>query len=502
MQSLPGRPESFWVETGPQTAYPPLDRDRSFDVAVLGAGITGVTTALLLKREGFDVALVEAGRVAHGASGYSTAKVTSQHSLTYSKLRSRFGESGARAYGEANESGLALIVRLAAELGIDCDLRRKQSFTYTDSAEERDTLRKEADDARAAGLPASYTEDVDLPWPVAGAVRFSGQAEFHPVKYLVPLAAAVEGDGSAVFEGTRAVAVKDGERPRVTMENGRTVTAGSVVVATHAPFLDRGVYFARMHPERSYVLAVKVRGAVPQGMYISTAGHSLRAQPDAGGEMLLVGGESHKLGHAEEVERYRALETYARERFDVASIDWRWATHDHIPHDRVPYVGRLAPFSKRVLVATGYRKWGYANGSAAALMLTDRILDRPNPWASTFDSGRLGPVQAAGPFLKENANVGRRFVQDRLKRGGIDQIAPGEGAIVRHGLGQAAVHRDDDGRLHALSARCTHLGCIVDWNGAERSWDCPCHGSRFDVDGSVLSGPAVAGLERRTIEDA
>ena len=502
MQSLPGRPESFWVETGPQTAYPPLDRDRSFDVAVLGAGITGVTTALLLKREGLDVALVEAGRVSHGASGYSTAKVTSQHSLTYSKLRSRFGESGARAYGEANEAGLALIVRLAAELGIDCDLRRKQSFTYTDSAEERDTLREEADDARAAGLPASYTEDVDLPWPVAGAVRFSDQAEFHPVKYLVPLAAAVDGDGSAVFEGTRAVAVKDGERPRVTMENGRTVTAGSVVVATHAPFLDRGVYFARMHPERSHVLAVKVRGAVPQGMYISTAGHSLRAQPDAGGELLLVGGESHRLGHAEEVERYRALETYARERFDVASIDWRWATHDHIPHDRVPYVGRLAPFSKRVLVATGYRKWGYANGSAAALMLTDRILDRPNPWASTFDSGRLGPVQAAGPFLKENANVGRRFVQDRLKRGGIDQIAPGEGAIVRHGLGQAAVHRDDDGRLHALSARCTHLGCIVDWNGAERSWDCPCHGSRFDVDGSVLSGPAVAGLERRTIEDA
>ena len=501
MQPLPGRPASFWVETAPRTAYPALDRDRTFDVAVLGAGITGVTTALLLKGEGLKVALVEADRVAHGASGYSTAKVTSQHSLTYSKLRSRFGEDGARAYGEANEAGVALIVRLAEELGIDCDLRRKENFTYTESAQERATMRQEAEDARAAGLPAAYTTDVDLPWPVAAAVRFSDQAEFHPVKYLVPLAAAVDGGGSAVFEGTRAVGVKDGERPRVKMENGRALTVAHVVVATHHPFLDRGGYFARMHPERSYVLGVKVRGAVPQGMYISTAGHSLRAQPVKGGELLLVGGESHKLAHADEADRYRALETYARERFDVASVDWRWATHDHIPHDQVPYVGPVAPFSKRVLVATGYRKWGYSNGSAAALMLTDRILDRPNPWAPTFDSSRLGPPQAAGSFLKENADVGRRFVQDRLKRGDTDQIPPGEGAIVRHGLGQAAVHRDGDGRLHAVSARCTHLGCIVDWNGAERSWDCPCHGSRFDIDGSVLSGPAVHPLEPRSVED-
>jgi len=502
MQSLPGRPASFWIDTAPGEPYPALERGRSFDVAVLGAGITGVTTALLLKREGLKVALIEAGHVAHGASGYSTAKVTSQHSLTYSNLRSHFGDDGAAAYGAANQAGLALIVRLSEELGIDCDLRRKPAFTYTESVEERDTVRREAEDALASGLPASYTEDLDLPWPVAGAVRFDDQAEFHPVKYLVALAQEVDGDGSAVFEGTRAVGVKDGEWPRVTTENGRTVTARHVVVATHAPFLDRAGFFARMHPERSYVLGVKVRGAVPQGMYISTQGHSLRAQPVAGGELLLVGGESHKLGHSDEVERYRALETYARERFDVASIDWRWATHDHIPHDGVPYVGRLAPFSKNILVATGFRKWGYANGSAAALMLTDRIAGRSNPWASTFDSTRLGPPQAASSFVKENANVGRRFAMDRLKRGTVSGIAPGGGAIVRDGLGQSAVHRDDEGRLHAVSARCTHLGCIVDWNDAERSWDCPCHGSRFDTDGSVLSGPAVAPLARRSAEDA
>lgn len=501
MQSLPGRPASYWVETAQGDPFPSLARARSFDVAVLGAGITGVTTALLLKREGLKVALIEADRVARGASGYSTAKVTSQHSLTYSKLRSRFGDEGAIAYGEANQAGLALIVALAEELGIDCDLRRKPAYAYTESDDERNTVLQEAEDALASGLPASYTEELDLPWPVAGAVRFDDQAEFHPVKYLLPLAQEVQGEGSAVFEHTRAVGVKDGERPQVTTADGHSVTARHVVVATHAPFLDRAGFFARMHPERSYVLGVTVRGAVPQGMYISTQGHSLRAQPVAGGELLLVGGESHKLGHSDEVERYRALETYARERFDVASIDWRWATHDHIPHDQVPYVGRLAPFSKNIMVATGFRKWGYANGSAAALMLTDRIAGRANPWASTFDSTRLGPPQAAYSFVKENANVGRRFALDRLKRGSAAGIAPGEGAIVRDGLGQTAVHRDDEGRLHAVAARCTHLGCIVDYNSAERSWDCPCHGSRFDLDGSVLAGPAVTPLERRSVED-
>lgn len=500
MSELPGHPASFWVETAPADPFAPLERDRAFDVAVLGAGIAGVTTALLLKREGLRVALVEAQRVAGGASGWSTAKITSQHSLAYSELRSRFGDSGAIAYGQANQAGLDLIVALAQELDIACDLRRKPAYVYTESEDERDTLREEAADALASGLPASYTEELDLPWPVAAAVRFDDQAEFHPVKYLRALAREVDGAGSVVFEGTRAVGVKDGERPVVTMENGRSVTARHVVVATHAPFLDRAVFFARMHPERSYVLGVKVRGRVPGAMYISTGGHSLRTQPVEDGEMLLVGGEAHRLGHSDEADSYRALETYARERFDVASIDWRWATHDHIPHDKVPYVGPLAPFSKSILVATGFRKWGYANASAAAMMLTDRIAGRPNEWASTFDSNRIGPPQAAVSFVRENANVGRRFAVDRLKRGSAAGVAPGEGAVVRDGLGQTAVYRDERGGLHAVSARCTHLGCIVDFNSAERSWDCPCHGSRFGIDGAVLAGPAVAPLEPRTVE--
>lgn len=503
MNDLPGRAASLWVETSPPTAYPPLQENARVDVAVLGGGIAGLTTALLLARSGASVAVVDAGKVGHGVSGYSTAKVTSLHSLTYADLASSRGEDHAHVYGEANEAGLATIARFTRELAIDCDFRRRPNFTHTDSPDEVDQVREEADTAARLGLPSSFVTETDLPWDVAGAVRFEEQAEFHPCKYLVGIAQAIRGEGGQIHEHTRAVDVSDGDPCTVELENGRELQAGHVVVATHFPFLDRSGFFARIHPERSYCLAIRIRGAVPQGMYIDTQGHSLRSQPaPGGGELLLVGGASHKVGQADEADSYRHLHSYARERFDVVSVDYRWSTQDNIPLDKVPYVGKLAPFSRRVLVATGFRKWGYANGTAAAIILADAIKGREHPWAKTYDSTRLGPPSAAVPFVKENVNVGRRFVQDRLERGDVADVAPGDGAIVRQGLGQAAVHRDERGELHALSARCTHLGCIVQWNNAERSWDCPCHGSRFAIDGRVIQGPAVSPLEPRQLDDA
>ena len=503
MDTLPGKHASLWVETAPAAGYPQLDRDLETDLAVLGGGIAGLTAALLIARAGASVTLVDAGKVGQGVSGYSTAKVTSLHSLTYAKLASSRGEQHARVYGEANEAGLATIARLVRELAIECDFRRRPNFTYTESEDEVDQIRDEASTAAELGLPASFVTETDLPWEVAGAVRFEDQAEFHPCKFLIGLAQALRAEGGEIYEHTRAVDVSDGERPTVRLENGRELTAGHVVVATHFPFLDRAGFFARIHPERSYCLAVRTRGDVPQGMYISTQGHSLRSQPaPGGGELLLVGGASHKVGQGDEAGSYRHLDEYAHDRFEVESVDYRWSTQDNIPLDQVPYVGKLAPFSKRVLVATGFRKWGYANATAAAIILADAVKGERHPWADTFDSSRLGPPSAAASFVKENLNVGRRFFQDRLKRGSAADVAPGEGAIVRDGLHQAAVHRDDSGALHALSARCTHLGCIVEWNSAERSWDCPCHGSRFGTDWRVLQGPATAPLERREVSDS
>ena len=499
MPPLPGTPASLWVETAPDVTFPVPSRDLEVDVAVLGGGITGVSATLLLADEGRSVALLESDRIGHGVTGYSTAKVTSLHQLTYAQLASKRGEDAARAYGEANEAGLARMAAWVERHGIDCDFRRKPSYTHSDSPDDVADLREEEEVARRLGLPATYTIETDLPWQVAGAVRFDEQAEIHPCRYLARLAEVARDRGALVHEGARAVGVADGDPCVVTLEGGRKVRARHVIVATHYPFLDRGGHFARMHPERSYVLATRIRNSVPQGMYISTAGHSLRSQPGPDGEYLLVGGASHKVGHGSEADSYRDLELYARERFDVVAIDYRWSTQDNVSLDKVPYVGRIEPTANGILVATGYRKWGFANGTAAAMMLTDAIAGRESPWLDTFNSSRLGPPSSLLSFVKENADVALRFFRDRLKRGSAAGIAPGDGAIVRDGVGQAAVHRDAQGRLHAVSARCTHLGCIVDWNEAERSWDCPCHGSRFAIDGTVLQGPALDPLEPRNV---
>jgi glycine/D-amino acid oxidase-like deaminating enzyme/nitrite reductase/ring-hydroxylating ferredoxin subunit len=503
--ALEGKNTSLWVDTAPETDYPVLRPGVHVDVAVLGGGIAGLTTALLLKRDGARVAVVEAGRVGGGVTAYTTAKVTSLHGIQYQSVESSFGEDGARAYAEANEAGLERVAQFVDELGIDCDWRRKPAYTYAEDDSDRGKIEDEVEAAVRAGLPAEFTEETDLPWPVAAAIRVDDQAEFHPRRYLLALAEAVDGDGSHVFERSRAIAVAGGkERVRVSTTRGE-LTADQVVVATHFPFLDRGGYFARMHPERSYGLGLYLaKGAhAPQGMYLSTESpsHTVRSHPTARGEMVIAGGESHKTGQGgDTAERVARLERWARERFDVRSIEYRWSTQDNMPVDGVPYIGRLAPFQKRLWVATGFMKWGLTNGTAAGMILTDLIGGRENPWADLFDSTRFKPLASAKELVKENANVGVHFVGDHLGRPdvrSVDALAPGQAGIVRRGAGKVAAFREDDGTLHTVSAVCTHLGCQVKWNEAERSWDCPCHGSRFDFTGRVIQGPAVKDLEQK-----
>ena len=494
---------SLWTEGAPRLQAPPVERDLEFDVAVVGAGILGVTVAYLLASDGVRVGLLDSGAVGHGVSGHSTAKVTSQHRLALSEIAREHGPEAARVYAQANEAGVAQIAGLAGDLGIQCDLRRKPAYVWAPSPDDAADLEEEAAAAGDAGIAATLTAETDLPWEVPLALRFDDQAEFHPVKYLTGLATAAREAGASVFQGSRAKDVSDGDPCVVRLENGHSVRARDVVVATHFPFLDRGGYFARMHPERSYAIALEVGGRVPQGMYISSPGaHSVRAYREGDEELVLVGGEGHKVGQADEAERVARLEDWARRRFEVREVRSRWSSQDNISIDGLPYAGPLAPFSKRVLTATGFRKWGFSNGAAAAQILVDRIAGRSNPWADVFDSNRFGGVRALGTFAKENANVGAYFVGGRLKRGSLGSLAPGAGKVVRDGAGQAAVSRDGEGRLRAVSARCTHMGCIVAWNDAERSWDCPCHGSRFDTDGSVLQGPAVTPLAPRDVPGA
>ena len=498
---------SVWIETGPaQPQLPRLDADVHADVAVIGGGIVGITTALLLREAGASVALIEADRLAHGVTGHTTAKVSSQHGMIYARLHKRFGVDAARTYATVNERALEWIAARVHGDGIDCDFRRRPSYAYVTSSSKRSQAQQEAQAAADAGLPASLVHETPLPYPIEAAVRFDDQGEFHVLKYLLALVDRLAGDdGCQIFEHTRAVQVDTDDRCAVRTAGG-TVSADGVVVATHYPFLDRSLAFARVHPQRSYAILCRIAGQPPEGMFISADSptRSIRAVPLDGEELLLVGGEGHKTGTGGDTEeRYRRLEDFAREHWDVQSVAYRWSAQDNSTADGVPYVGKLTPRADKVFMATGFAKWGMTGGTAAAHLLTDLLLDRANPSAALFDPNRLNLLASATSLVKENAQVGLRFVGDRVtKRGGrpIEDLQPGEGDIVRLGGDVVAGYRDDDGKLTAVSATCTHLGCRVNWNSAERSWDCPCHGSRFAPSGEVLQGPAVHRLESKPIQ--
>lgn len=462
-------------------------------MAVIGGGIVGAATAYELHRAGIGVVLLEARRLGDGTSGNSTAKVSSLHGLAYRDL----DPDTARLYGDANEWGLARIVELTSELGIDCALRRKPAYTYAEDSADLAEVEEEVGAALAAGLPASFTTESDLPWEIAGAVRFDNQAEFQPVDYILGLAAELDRERTRVYERTRATAVSGEE---VLTDAGFSVRAERVVVATQLPILDRGLFFARTYPEHSYALSLRIRGPLPQGMYLSTESpaHTLRAIPWEGEELLLVGGESHDMTRTKDRGGFAALERWARERFEVDSVEHRWGAHDLMTEDGLPYVGPLTPTNDRVLIATGMHKWGYALGTASAAILAAVAQGRHHPWGDTFHSWRRPPLSTLPKALLHNAEDGVTFFGDRLRRRrGVGDLAPGEGRIIGAGAGQQAVHRDDEGVLHAVAARCTHLGCIVRWNAGEATWDCPCHGSRFEPDGTVLAGPATQPLETR-----
>ena len=501
-------PESMWLATTPTTDYEPLAGGLSVDVAVVGGGITGLTAALRLKEAGRDVAVVESDRIVEGATGYTTAKLTSQHGLIYDFLRSKFGRESARQYARANEAAIDAVESRVEQLGVDCEFERRPAYTYAASPDDVEDLREEAEAAADLGLPASFTSTTDLPYDVPGAVRFDDQAQFHPRRYLLAVAEAVQGDGSHVFEETRATDVDPGEPCTVETERG-DVTADDVVVATHFPFFDRNGYFARMHPKQAYLLAVRIAGDPPEGMYYSTASpaDTLRSHPspDGDGRLLLVGGQGHKTGDNDPpmAERYRRCEAFARERFDVESVEYRWSTHDYYPVDRVPFVGRLGPGTEHVYVGTGFKGWGMTGGAAAGRILSDLVLTGASPWADVFDPLRVEPRASAKRFLEENAEVAGHFVGDRIKSllSAGDLPSRGEGTVTREGGRAYGVYRDDDGELHAVSAVCPHMDCLVQWNDAERTWDCPCHGSRFDYDGEVISGPALEDLPTRQWRD-
>ncbi len=494
---------NFWtrVSGAAPVAYAQLASDQEADVAVVGAGIVGLTAAQALAAAGKSVVVLEARRIGEQATGRSTAKVSSQHGLIYSRLIRDFGEKQAGIYAQCNEAAIAHIASLVERTGMDCGFERKPAYIYGQS----DAAAKIEEEARAAsrlGLPAQVVRETPLPFEVAVALRFDNQAQFNPVLYLRGLAAEVARH-AGVHEGCRVVKIsKEGGRQIVCTEAGPVLRVRDVVVATQMPIVSDGLFYTRAYPISHPMLAGRIDPArAPDGMYISTSSpsHSFRVH-GSGSELYMVAvGGTYKTGETEDEQRLLLeLEQFVGREFGVDQPEYRWINEDFQPMDGLPFVGRASGSDQHVYVATGFNAWGITNGTSAALLIADQILGRENPAAKLFDATRIKPVVGGKDFLKENLHAAQHFVGDRLRTPRSELPVPEQGAgmVVKvHGEPLACYH-DETGTVHRVSAVCTHMGCLVAWNATDRSWDCPCHGSRFSCDGQVLCGPATTPLAK------
>jgi glycine/D-amino acid oxidase-like deaminating enzyme/nitrite reductase/ring-hydroxylating ferredoxin subunit len=492
-------PKSYWLDSTCETNYPTLGKDIKVDIVIVGGGITGITTALLLKNEGLKIALIEADKILQGTTGHTTAFVTSQHDIIYSNLIRTMGIDKAKQYADANEGAIDFIENMVEKLKIDCDFYRLPAYIYTTDEKYIDTIKEEAKAAKTLGIKASFIEKLDLPFSIKGALCFENQAQFHPRKYLLKISENIPGNGSQIYEHTRAVDVKHDDEYTVLTDKGFKITATRVVLASHFPFYDGlGLYFARLRPQRSYVITAKIKDKLPEGTFVDAGeeGWYFRCQKYRDEQMLIIGGQDHKTAHGGDMmKHYDNLIKYAHENFNVERFLYRWSTQDYLTIDGVPYVGNLTALSENIYVATGYGEWGMTNGTAAANILRDIIVKNESPYSQVYNPSRHISTSGIKNFVKENLDVAKELIKGKLQGGQHNiNLKNDEGKIVDIDGERYGAYRDKNAVLHIVDITCTHLGCEVKWNSAEKSWDCPCHGSRFTFEGDIIEGPAVARL--------
>lgn len=501
---LPKQSTSYWYDSVELPRFDKLKEKIKVDVGIVGAGMTGITAAYLLSKQGLKVCLIDAGQILNGTTGHTTAKITAQHGMIYDEFISHFGVENTQLYYEANIQAKNFIESMINEYEINCQYTTEDAYLYTKSADYITKLENEYKAYEKLNIKGELIDTVDLPFPVKKALKMSEQAHFHPLEYLKALLQACKENGVEIYEETRALNVEHNKHPTIITEDDHRILCRYVIQASHYPFYDgTGFYPAKMYADRSYIIACKTNKAVKNGMYINaeTPTRSIRPIEINNEDLLLIAGDAHKTGQSNEpmISHYEALQQFAENNFGLQEILYRWSAQDLVTLDKIPYVGPVTKAQSNVFVATGFRKWGMTNSTNAALLITDLITEQDNPFKELFSPGRdIKADPSIRKIISYNTDVAKHLIKGKMERPeeDIETLEPNEGCVTTVQGERAGVYKDADGRLHAVDTTCTHMGCEVQWNDAENTWDCPCHGSRYTYTGDILNGPAVKPLKK------
>ncbi len=500
---------SYWQDTVETKSYEALAGNIEINTLVIGGGITGITTAYLLTKLGVDTVVVDAGTLNKNTTAKTTAKITYQHGAIYNDLISKVGEEKALQYLDANRQAITLVKDIIENHNISCDYKTQWAYLYATKENEIEKVMKEKEAYDRLGIPSTITQEIPLPFDIKSAVGVENQGQFHPLKYVYELSNILEKEKCKIYEDTCVLDI-EGEKPpfKVVTKKGE-IKCQNVVVACHYPFLKdgkHGMYFLRMHQSRSYVLGVRSDVKPFEGMYININDpiYSLRYQFDEKGAILLLGGGNHRTAEKEdERSSYESLEKFFHEYFPNPKIEYAWSNQDCMTLDDIPYIGQMSSNIPGIYVATGFKKWGMTSGTAAAMIISDLIVKGKSDNTDVFFPSRFKVVDSTKNFITNGLEIAESFIMRllpiHLKE--LDDVTMGEGKIVEYEGSKIGVYRDENGKYEGIIPNCTHLGCLLKFNRAEKSWDCTCHGSRFDVLGNVIEGPAVRPLKRVEISD-
>lgn len=471
--------KSVWSESCKFRKREALNKDIKTDVLVIGAGIAGGLTAYMLKQNGREAVVIDAAEIASGNTKNTTAKITSQHDLIYSKLIAEFGEEKARQYAKANELAIKKYKEIIEDKRIECDFEEKPAYIY--SLNEIDVLKEEVEAAKNLGIDAEFVDEANLPFKINGAVKFNNQAQFNPLKFLKGIS-----NELIIYENTRALEIKE----NLVVTSGGNITANNIVVATHYPIMNApGYYFMKMHQERSYVLALENTSEI-DGMYIdlNKEGYSFRTYNN----LLLLGGISHRTGENEEGGSYDELRKVAKKLYPKAKEKYYWSAQDCMTIDGIPYIGRYSSETPNIYVATGFNKWGMTSSMVSAMIISDMILEKENDFSEIFSPRRFDLSLSINNIANDLIETAKNFIAQKVSipSSEIEHIKNGHGGIIEYNGEKVGIYKNKEGKEFFVSTKCTHLGCQLSWNADELTWDCPCHGSRFDYKGRLIGSPA------------